>query len=174
MDRRLFSAFWAFFGFLFLSGCVSIPSKHNPKAAAPEKVATSYPPEKIASFTQGSEASVTLPPATQSLPSVDALFTLSSSLGLSARQLSLIARIKFDTKDEVVPLGAQLLKKDGLLLEEVYKKTPRIKVIKKLIFEIAKLEAAIRLAHIKARLESKDILSKRQQAAYHDRQGKRL
>lgn len=138
----------------------------RPYAGQQERAIKSLSGEEVEAYRQGSGMGFAKPAELNHYPGPKHVLELSEELGLTVDQEARIHRVYEAMHAEAVRLGRAILEKEKSLDGLFAKSSVTAASLRQSVEEIARLQEALRAAHLAAHLEMKQILTPEQIAKY--------
>ena len=127
--------------------------------------------EEIQAYRDGTGMGLAKPAELNHYPGPRHVIDLARELDLTVPQADALKSVFQRMHEEAVTLGAQILEKERLLDRGFASGAIDEPALRNLTSQIARLQADLRAAHLKAHLETKRILTERQVARYDEIRG---
>lgn len=151
---------------LLLSLSFLFSAAERPYAGQQERAIKSLSEDEVEAYRQGSGMGFAKPAELNHYPGPKHVLELSEELGLTADQEARIKRVYEAMHAEAVRLGRAILEKEKSLDDLFAKASVTPGSLKQSVGEVARLQGALRAAHLAAHLEMKQILTPEQIAKY--------
>lgn len=151
---------------VFVATSVLAGQEHSPYSGSENREIKALSTEKISGYIKGKGMKLSLPAELNHYPGPKHVLDFGDKLGLSPEQTEATKKIRKSMFKNARHLGKQIVHKERQLDELFAGQAADALALESLVYSIAVLRGQLRYAHLKAHLETRELLSEKQVKEY--------